>query len=121
VPLSNRGFHCLATENRTRHRPCPFPSRPESENAQESGRYPDYPYLKQFFDKSHITDTDSGVNSFLGFYYTKGQAQDELVHSINSLLQRYSSDTGHKPIGGLMRELQNTGRLAIEELQAACD
>ncbi len=61
------------------------------------------------------------MNSFLGFYYTKGQAQDELVHSINSLLQRYSSDTGHKPIGGLMRELQNTGRLAIEELQAACD
>ena len=81
----------------------------------------DYPYLKQFFDKSHITDTDSGVNSFLGFYYTKGQARDELVHSINSLLQRYSSDTGHKPIGGLMRELQNTGRLAIEELQVACD
>lgn len=81
----------------------------------------DYPYLKQFFDKSHITDTDSGVNSFLGFYYTKGQARDELVHSINSLLQRYSSDTGHKPIGGLMRELQNTGRLTIEELQVACD
>ena len=25
----------------------------------------DYPYLKQFFDKSHITDTDSGVNSFI--------------------------------------------------------
>lgn len=81
----------------------------------------DYPYLKQFFDKSHITDTDSGVNSFLGFYYTKGQARDELVHSINSLLQRYNSDTGHKPIGGLMRELQNTGRLTIEELQVACD
>ncbi|WP_285676142.1 hypothetical protein, partial [Bifidobacterium longum] len=32
-------FHCLATENRTRHGPCPFPSRPKSENAQESGRY----------------------------------------------------------------------------------
>lgn len=32
-------FHCLATENRPRHGPCPFPSRPESENAQEFGRY----------------------------------------------------------------------------------
>ena len=32
-------FHCLATENRTRHGTCPFPSRPESANAQEFGRY----------------------------------------------------------------------------------
>ena len=47
VPLSNRGFHCLATENRTRHGPCPFPSRPESKNAQEFGRYRLRPPLRQ--------------------------------------------------------------------------
>lgn len=78
----------------------------------------DYPYLKQFFDKACITDANAGVNSFLGFYYTHGQDRDDLIYSIDSLLQRYSFDTGHKPIGGLMRELQNTGRLAVEELEA---
>ena len=78
----------------------------------------DYPYLKQYFDKANITNANEGMNSFLGFYYTKGQDRDDLINSIDMLLRRYSDDTGYKPVGGLMRELLYTRRLAVQELPA---
>lgn len=73
----------------------------------------DYPYLKQYFDKANITNANEGMNSFLSFYYTKGQDKDGLINSIDMLLRRYSDDTGYKLVGGLMRELLYTRRLAV--------
>lgn len=78
----------------------------------------DYPYLKQYFDKAHITKANEGMNSFLGFYYTEGQDKDDLINSIDMLLRRYSDDTGYRPVGGLMRELLYTHRLDVQKLHS---
>lgn len=77
----------------------------------------DYPYFKMFFDRAHLADGDDKADSFVGFYYTSGQDRDALIDAIDVIFQKYSSDTDYRPVGGLMRELQNTGRLVIEKLE----
>ena len=74
-------FHCLATENRTRHRPCPFPSRPESENAQESGRYPDNAAAEGFFGRTR--------QEFFHKRSFAGVTMDEIINMLDDYMVWY--------------------------------